>query len=93
MPSWGYQHILKLTCWPLAFTSHKFKQKTKKGLELVSLPDFLHDFWRKNSSCYNLLPDQVSLYWPGSDVIGFEINIVFLIKPFFLYDEKIKTKI
>ena len=35
----------------------------------------------------------VIVYWPGSDVIGFEINIVFLIKPFFLYDEKIKTKI
>ena len=33
----------------------------KRGLELVSLPHFLHNFWRKRFSCYILLIGQVSL--------------------------------
>ena len=36
---------LKLSCRALAFI--KFFCFFKKSLELVSLPDFLHDFWRK----------------------------------------------
>ena len=46
MPSCeDYQHILKLHCKPLAFTLYKvFLRKQKRGLELVSLPHFLHDF-------------------------------------------------
>ena len=37
--------ILQQSCTPLAFTSHKDFSKIKKsGLELVSLPHFLHDF-------------------------------------------------
>ena len=40
-----YQNILKLTCWPLVFALYiKLFQKRKRGLELVSLPYFLHDF-------------------------------------------------
>ena len=35
----------KLSCRPLAFTS--FKVRKKKGLELVSLVHFLHDFLGK----------------------------------------------
>ena len=38
-----YQVILKLGYWRLAFT---FFKKTRRGLELVSLPHFLDDFWR-----------------------------------------------
>ena len=29
---------------------------------------------------------------PVCDLINFEINLIFLIKPFFLYDQKVKTK-
>ena len=39
-----YRNILKLSFWPLAFTSNKAFKKTKRGLELVSLPYFLRDF-------------------------------------------------
>ena len=45
-----YQTILIPRCWPFTFTSYiyiKFFQKTKSGLELVSLPYFLHNVWRK----------------------------------------------
>ena len=42
-----YQFILKLNCRPLAFTSYKALLKNRRGLELVSLAHFLHDFWRK----------------------------------------------
>ena len=30
---------------------------------------------------------------PGYDVINFEINLIFLAKPFFLHDQIVKTKI
>ena len=40
-----YQNIWKLSCRLLAFTSYRaFLKKTKRGLELVSLSHFLHDF-------------------------------------------------
>ena len=43
-----YQNILKLRCWPHALTIYDQKKlKTKRGLELVFLPYFLHDFWTK----------------------------------------------
>ena len=43
-----YQNILKLRCWPLATTLGKaLKKKKKWDLKLVSLPHFLHGFWRK----------------------------------------------
>ena len=29
---------------------------------------------------------------PGCDVMNFEVNLNFLIKPFFLHDEKVLTK-
>ena len=45
-----YQNILRLRCWPLAFTSYKTFKKTKRGLELVSLRHFLHDFWKNIST-------------------------------------------
>ena len=30
--------------------------------------------------------------YPGCDVMDFEINLTFLIQPFFLYDQKVLTK-
>ena len=41
-----YRNILKLRCWPLAFTLYKAFLK-KRSLELVSLLHFLHAFWEK----------------------------------------------
>ena len=40
-----YQNILKVRCSALAFTL----KKNKKGLKLVFLPHYLHDFQRKIS--------------------------------------------
>ena len=31
--------------------------------------------------------------YPGCDIMDFEINIIFLIEPFFLHDQKVMTKI
>ena len=36
-----------------------------------------------------IFPDRFS----GCDVKNFEINLIFLIKPFFLHDQKTETKI
>ena len=32
------------------------------------------------------------IYYPGCDVMSFEINLIFLIEPFFLHDQKVMTK-
>ena len=44
-----YQNILKLRCWPLAFTSYKALLLKKKQirLKLVSVAYCLHEFWWK----------------------------------------------
>ena len=57
-----YRTWLKVSCRPLAFTSSKAFLKNKKGLELVLLPHFLHDFWRK---IFLLL---YSITWPNFNV-------------------------
>ena len=47
-PSWRpskyIETKLQTTCF---YFIKSFSKKTKKGLELISLPHFLHDFWRK----------------------------------------------
>ena len=85
-------------------------QKTKRGLELVSLPHFLHNFWRKlffllySINCPNFIVLLLFLCEilgnmciaivckPSCDVMNFEFNLMFLIKPFFLHDQKVETK-
>ena len=32
------------------------------------------------------------VYYPGCDVMDFEINLIFLIEPYFLHDQKVMTK-
>ena len=55
-----YRHVLKRGCRPLALNSYKsFLKKTKTGQEVVSLPHFLNDFWRK---IFILL---YSINWPN----------------------------
>ena len=62
MPSWGLSKFietkLQITCFYLILRLFK---KTKRGLELVPLPHFLHDFKDKYLSCYIILTDQISL--------------------------------
>ena len=61
---WFYSmpSMLKLRCRPLVFTSVKSFFFKKRGLELVSLPYFLHDFWTENI-WPNLLPGHFLRYW------------------------------
>ena len=86
----------------------KLSQKKEKGLELVFMPLFPHKCEEKYSFCYILLIDQISLSGclseilgniciaivckSGCDVMNFEDNLIFLIKPFFLHDQKVATK-
>ena len=83
-----------------------FFKKQKSSLELVSLPHFLHDFWREMflrlyfinwPKCIAWLPffleilDNmciVIICCPACDVINFEINHNFPIKPFFYETKK-----
>ena len=56
----GYQNILKQSSWPLALSPHiKLFEKIKRGLELVSLLHFPHNFSRK---IFLLL---YSINWPN----------------------------
>ena len=57
----GYKNILKLRCRPPPFTPYKAFLKHKRGLELVSPPWFLYNFWEKYFSRFVLLTDQISL--------------------------------
>ena len=64
-------------------------------------------FEEKYFPCYILLSDQfylsgwlilsdmyfVIISFPGYDIINFETNFIFLIKPFFLHDKKVMKKI
>ena len=70
----------------------------EKGLGIVSLQDFLNDFFKKIFLHYILLTDQISLSdclleilgsmciaiicFPSCDIINFEINHIFLIRLF-----------
>ena len=100
-----YQNILKLSCWPLAFTLYKvFFEKT--CLQLISLPHFMRDFWRKILLALYLInrPSSIAslplllqilgnmciviIFCPVCDVINFEINHSFFIKPFFYITKK-----
>ena len=38
-------YILKISCTPLAFASYKAFWRNKRGVELVSLPHFVNDFF------------------------------------------------
>ena len=99
---WAADHLL--------LPRKKLFQKTKIGLDLVSLPRFLHGVWRKillllysinwpNFNVwlhvlYEILSHMciVNVCKPGCDVITFEINLIFPIKPFFLLYQKFKRR-
>ena len=101
---------IRPTCFHLILS---FFKKMKRGLELVSLPHFPHNFWRKiflllcfiNWSSFIVclsLPCYFVRYWeicvlelfckPGCDVMNFEVNLLFLIKLFFLDNQNVVTK-
>ena len=109
MAGWGlskyFETKVQITCFHLILTFFK-----KRGLELVSLPHFLHNFWRKiflflySIKWQNFIVSlpllcEISgnmsikiVYKPGCDVTNFAVNLIFLIKPFFLHDQKAVTK-
>ena len=79
----------------------------KKGLGIVSRAHFVYDFSRKKFLMFNW-PDFIVwlllfleilgnmciaiVCFPGCDVINFEINLIFLIKPFFYMIKKLRQK-
>ena len=88
----------------------KLFKDIKRGLELIYLLYFLHNFWRKiflllysinwpNFIVWLLLLCEILgnmsiaiVFKPGWDVMNFENNLIFLIKPFFLHDKNVMTK-
>ena len=59
-----YQIILKLSHKSLDFTSYKaFLKKQKKGLDLVSLLHYLHDFWRNISLLLCSISGPNLIFW------------------------------
>ena len=89
----------------------KLFQNIKRGLKLVSLPHFPHNFWKKkmflllysinwsNSILYLFLLCEMLgntciaiVSKPYCDIMNFEVNLIFLMKPFFLHNEKVVRK-
>ena len=73
------------------------------GLGIVIPPNFVYDFSRKMFLSSILLTDQISLFGcfyfviaivsqPGCDVINFETNFIFLIKPFLYMSKQRRQK-
>ena len=110
MAKWGLSKYietkLQTTCFYLIWSIFL----KKRGLELVSLPHFLHNFRRKifillyfidwpNFIVWLPLPCEILgdiciaiVCKPGCEVMNFKVNIIFLIKQFFLHDQKVVTK-
>ena len=111
----NYWNILKLSYRILTFTSYKvfffIFYFLKTGLELVFLPHFLRESWRKiflllYSTTWPRfivgLPLLLQILgrmcilivcYPRSNVLNFKINPIFLIKSFFMHNEKVRTNI
>ena len=74
---------------------------SEKGLRLVSPAHFVHDFSRKillmlhSIYCPNVIVwlSITIVCWPDCDVIKFEINLIFLIKPFWYMTKKSRQKL
>ena len=70
---------------------YSFSRKIFLLLYSVSWPNFI--------ACFPLLGEILRnvwfliVCWPGCDVTNFEIGLIFLIRLFFLYDQKVKIKI
>ena len=110
MLSWGLSKYIETKLQTTCFYVIMLFYKIKRGLKLVSLPHFVHNFWRKifillysiNPSSFivwlpllrEILGDMcIVIVWkPDCDVMTFEVNLTFLIKPFFLQDQKVMTK-
>ena len=60
----------------------------KRGLEIVSLFGYLYFVFCEilGNMCIAMVCK------PGCDVMNFEVNLIFLIKPFFLHEQKLVTK-
>ena len=58
-----YQNILKLRCWPYAFTSFKAFLNSQKWSGTSILTRFLHDFWKK------IFLALYSITWPNCIVL------------------------
>ena len=94
-----YQNI-KPRYWQLDFTLHEAFLKTKKGLELVSLPRFVHGIWRKLFLTLYTINWSNFIAWILNnicikiicflfcDVINLEINLSFLMQPFSYMSKK-----
>ena len=59
IPSWGLSKYIETKLQTTLFFHVKLFENTKRGFELVSLPHFLHYFWRK---IFILL---YSINWPN----------------------------
>ena len=98
-----YIETLKLSCRALAFTSYKAFQKNKKRflhnfwtkifllLYSVTWPNFIVSLPLLRDILGNM--SNVIVCKSNCEIINFEINLVFLIKSFFLDGQKVKTKI
>ena len=103
MLSWGLSKYIESKLQTLPFTSNKTFLKNEKWSRTSLSASFSAWFLKKTFSLV------IFYYWPNfifclilcicnylltrCDVVNFEINLIFLIKPFFPHDLKIEKKI
>ena len=103
MPSWGLSEHTKTKLQTTCFTAYKtFLKDQRSGTSLPA--SFSTWFFEEKYFCYILLRDPillpgclyfvrycsicVTVCYPGCGVINFEVNHIFLIKPFFYMIKK-----
>ena len=107
--SWGLLKYIKANLQLLPYIKFFKKQKRGLRLVLLPncLPDFWRKIflmlysirWPNFIVWLPLLRETLAniciiiTCWPVCGVMNFEINLIFLIKPFFLHDQRIKTKL
>ena len=97
-------------CRLFVFIAYLAFLNNKRGLDLVFLPHFLHNFrikvflslyyfnWPLFTVWLSLLREILGnmciaiVCWPACEVMNFEVNGIFLVKPLFLHDQKTMTK-
>ena len=88
----GYLNILKLRCITLDFTSYKAFSKNKKRSGISPWTLFSAWFSKKNWPNFIVMCIVITCC-SGYDVIMFEINLSFLVRPFLYMTKKVRTKI
>ena len=78
--------------WDGETNPRRYSKKSKLSISLDQQPMILYRYFSLYREILGNMCNAI-VCWPSCRVANFKINLILLIKPFFLYDQKVKTKI